>query len=453
MSRRRAARWPRRTRGSSRCPRPKRRSAVVGTLSTQVSPAHEIGHYEQPTDERGTAPDLVDQRPDHEHERVHPEHMRADDREDRLLRVVVVLDDDVAGQVHDGDHHAEARDRGQHRRDHTRPPQDLAERRGVGWSRLSADRGRSAPRSPSCRAERSSASPHVTSDRPAAASQGPSACRRRRPCLRRAARRASGPRTAPKTEPKRTNEMPRARRSGGYMSPAAVLIRSVTAPAIPANAKPVIEREPRAPVGADGSEAVADRAEEETDDDHRDAAEAVHGAPGWEGGQSRGGQEDRRACTEQRPESGHEDERQGQHRGAELQDCRVERLDDRQGRGVSRDREVLLRQAQPARLGTPERRRARGAGSRPSRAQPPRPGPPGRRGDPRRGARGTDADASISVGARAAVGQRARPAGVGASGRRSRAARAPSGRAPRARGGRSSRTPRPGRSRSAAARR
>src|SRR6266545_21243 len=49
-----------------------------------------------------------------------------------------------------------------------------------------------------------------------------------------------GPRIAPKTEPKSTYEIPRARRAGGYMSPAAVRMSSATALAAPIIPKPAI---------------------------------------------------------------------------------------------------------------------------------------------------------------------------------------------------------------------
>ena len=151
-----------------------------------------------------------------------------------------------------------------------------------------------------------SASPQVTSDRPAAASHGTVSVSAATSLPANSGPKSAGPRTAPKTEPKRTYEIPRARRSGGYMSPAAVLIEERHRSGDPGEREACDERDSRAPVGANGSEAVADRAEEETDDDHRDAAEAVHGAPGREGGQRRGCQEDRGARAEQRPESGHE---------------------------------------------------------------------------------------------------------------------------------------------------
>ncbi|HKY13164.1 MAG TPA: hypothetical protein VJL85_07515 [Gaiellaceae bacterium] len=74
--------------------------------------------------------DAVDHRPDHEHERVHAEHMRPDDREDQMLGVIAMLDDDVARQVHDGDHHGHGREPREERRYHARTADDLAQRRG-----------------------------------------------------------------------------------------------------------------------------------------------------------------------------------------------------------------------------------------------------------------------------------------------------------------------------------
>ena len=49
-----------------------------------------------------------------------------------------------------------------------------------------------------------------------------------------------GPRIAPKTDPNRTYEMPRARRSGGYMSPAAVRTSNAAALDEPVSVKPTM---------------------------------------------------------------------------------------------------------------------------------------------------------------------------------------------------------------------
>src|SRR4029450_13253300 len=48
------------------------------------------------------------------------------------------------------------------------------------------------------------------------------------------------PRIAPNTAPERTYAIPRARRAGGYMSPAAVRIRSATPPEAPTRTKPAM---------------------------------------------------------------------------------------------------------------------------------------------------------------------------------------------------------------------
>ncbi|HKY13197.1 MAG TPA: hypothetical protein VJL85_07695 [Gaiellaceae bacterium] len=61
--------------------------------------------------------------------------MRTDDREDQVLCVLSVVDDDVTGQVHHRDHHAHRREPGKERWDYARAADDLAQ-----WSRR---RGRS----------------------------------------------------------------------------------------------------------------------------------------------------------------------------------------------------------------------------------------------------------------------------------------------------------------------
>ena len=93
-------------------PSPNSRIAVAKTESSHSSPIVDARHHREAADQRRWAPDLVDQRADDEHQRVHAQDVRADDREHGALVVVVVLDDDVAAQVHHRDHHAEARERG-----------------------------------------------------------------------------------------------------------------------------------------------------------------------------------------------------------------------------------------------------------------------------------------------------------------------------------------------------
>ena len=88
-------------------------------------------HQHEPAVQRLAPADAVDRRPDEEDQRVHAEDVRADDREDVLLGVVVVLDDDVAREIHHRDHHGEACEGDEHR-DDAGPAEDLAQRRGCG---------------------------------------------------------------------------------------------------------------------------------------------------------------------------------------------------------------------------------------------------------------------------------------------------------------------------------
>ena len=177
-----------------------------------------------PTCERRGPPDAVDQRADHEHERVHAEHVRADDREDRVLAVVVVLDDDVAREVHHRDHDSEACEGREHRRANTGSPHELAERSAAAPAvqdrvAVRADQLGDPLRVGPDRTERARARPARC---PPAASQGTVSARRPRASFpAKSGPKTVGPRIAPKTDPKSTYEMPRARRSGGYMSPAA----------------------------------------------------------------------------------------------------------------------------------------------------------------------------------------------------------------------------------------
>ena len=89
-------------------------------------------------------------------------------------------------------------------------------------------------------------------------------------------RKTSGPSTAPKRAPKRTYEIPRARRSGGYMSAAAARASRIVPCATPTSAKPAttsaaesssqpsaVVRQPAMPGEAAAGE-------------HRHAAVAVH---------------------------------------------------------------------------------------------------------------------------------------------------------------------------------
>ena len=73
----------------------------------------------------------------------------------------------------------------------------------------------------------------------------------------------AGPRIAPKTEPNSTSAMPRARRSGGYMSPAAVRASSPVALAAPTRIRPGEHRDRPALRAAERGEHAARDARQE----------------------------------------------------------------------------------------------------------------------------------------------------------------------------------------------
>ena len=73
---------------------------------------------------------------------------------------------------------------------------------------------------------------------PPAASQGTTRAWVSSSLPAKSGRKTSGPSAAPKSAPKRTYEMPRARRSGGYMSAAAARASRIVPWAMPTSAKP-----------------------------------------------------------------------------------------------------------------------------------------------------------------------------------------------------------------------
>ena len=75
---------------------------------------------------------------------------------------------------------------------------------------------------------------------PAAATHGSTSASRSSSFPAKSGRKTSGPSAAPKSAPKRTYEIPRARRSGGYMSAAAARASRIVPCAIPTRAKPAI---------------------------------------------------------------------------------------------------------------------------------------------------------------------------------------------------------------------
>ena len=74
---------------------------------------------------------------------------------------------------------------------------------------------------------------------PAAAIQGSTSASVSSSFPAKSGRKTSGPSAAPKSAPKRTYEIPRARRAGGYMSAAAARASRIVPCEIPTSAKPV----------------------------------------------------------------------------------------------------------------------------------------------------------------------------------------------------------------------
>ena len=288
---------------------------MPGMPSSQTSPAFDTAISIRPIAIERRAADAVDQVARDEHEAVHADDVRADDREDVAVRVAVA-DGDVAGEVHHADHHGEARDRREHRGRHAGPAQDLAERRrrrgllGIRDERLREllrvgphERTRSG--SPRARraTRRATATPARAGVRSRPANIGP---------------KISGPKIAPETAPKSTNDMPRARRSGGNISAAAARESSTIACAAPQNASPRKTSSPE--LDQQPSETITGPTipKHEARADHRHAPDPVGDAPGRADGQRSRDQEDRRPEPEDPLEAGDGDERHRAERDREL---------------------------------------------------------------------------------------------------------------------------------------
>ena len=152
-----------------------------------------------------------------------------------------------------------------------------------------------------------------------------------------------GPRIAPKTEPNRTYEIPRARRSGGYISPAAVLIRSATPLAAPRRAKPTMTASVDSVRVASAVMHAAEGADGEAARHHRCPAEPIHQPACRDRGQAGRCEEDRRAEPEQPADARDEHERQRRDCGSQLQDRGVHRHRCGEDDRVPPDREARRR--------------------------------------------------------------------------------------------------------------
>ena len=259
-------------------------------------------------------------------------------------RVVVVVDDDGPGQRHHADHDAEARLRGEDRRDHAAPAQELPQRRGrarLGRGRPDREDLGDPLRVRAHEEHEDEADDHEARSRRA---RGARASRRRARRPERSGLKTAGPRIAPKTAPTRTSAMPRARRSGGYMSPAAARASSDVPLAVPTRTSPRktgnggLERAPER-----GQHAAEPRRCTKPVASTGHAAEPVHRAPGRQRREGARGEHDRRPEAEQPLDAGDEDERQRGDRRRELEHPRVGRERGRQERRVALDRELVGR--------------------------------------------------------------------------------------------------------------
>ena len=77
-------------------PRPKSATAVATTLSIHRSEITDSAISTRPPYRATRLPDPVDHPAHHQHQRVHADHVRADDREDVVRGVVLVVHDDRA---------------------------------------------------------------------------------------------------------------------------------------------------------------------------------------------------------------------------------------------------------------------------------------------------------------------------------------------------------------------
>ena len=111
-------------------PSPSRKSDtdIEGMETTHASITVETAMTARPAMSERRRPTRSIELPDDEHEPEHPDDVQADHREDVGL-LVLVADDDVAGQIHHAGHDREARQRRDDGRGHARPAQDLSERR------------------------------------------------------------------------------------------------------------------------------------------------------------------------------------------------------------------------------------------------------------------------------------------------------------------------------------
>ena len=270
------------------------------------------------------------------------------------LRVVVMVDHDVAGEVHHRDHDARSwRARrsapGRRRARRTSSRERRAGARPVGGRSARAAR-RSARVGPHAGHEREPTSMNAPRGEP----RHDERVARRASCPAKIGLKTAGPSTAPKTAPKST------RRSRAHGAPAGTCRRprrgraARPPPAAPTSTSPATTSDARRPRRAERRQRAARRARDEAAGDHRHAPDAVHRPPG---GQRRRARRARKiAGPSPRSPSTPVTSDEGQRRdgGDELQDRRVDGQRGRQQSGVPADREAGDR-------GRPRGRRPHGA--------------------------------------------------------------------------------------------
>ena len=153
-------------------------------------------------------------------------------------------------------------------------------------------------------------------------------------------RKTSGPSAAPKSAPKRTYEIPRARRSGGYMSAAAARARRIVPCAIADEREAGDDDGGRIELAAEGGRQAPRDTGEAAAGEHRDPAEPVHQPSGGKRGERSRREEDRRPEAEDSLDPGDEDERHRRHGDRELHHPGERGQRRREQDRVAPDREV-----------------------------------------------------------------------------------------------------------------
>ena len=294
-------------------------------------------HHQQPAASAGVRPMRSISAPTTSTSAYMPSTCAPIDREHVALRVVVVLDDHVAGQVHHRDHHAEAGQRGEHRRAHARPAQDLAQRRRR--PRRRAARSRAISSAICCGSGRTSSTSASASTAMPAGRQ-PRHGQRVGVELAPGEQRAEHGRAEDRAEHRAEQHVGDA--AGAPLGRVHVARRGADQQRDPARRAGQHEAERSAAAPSRGwwpARSASSRPRgSEAAGDHRPAPDAVHRAARPAPRPAPRRQEDRRPEPEQPAVAGHEHERDRRHRRDELQHRRVDGRDAGQQQRVSADR-------------------------------------------------------------------------------------------------------------------